>query len=217
MEGVSLVTAGGMTLAALGMVLTPGPNMVYLVSRSVSQGRSAGLVSLAGTGVGFVAYMAMANLGLSAVFVAVPWIYIGLKAAGVAYILWLAWSALRPNGTGVFDVHDLKPDRPFKLFRMGLITNLVNPKAAIMYLTLIPQFIDPSAGHTLAQGFVLGGIQITISMVVNAAIVVTAGSVAAFLLTRPRWAQLQRRITGTMLGIVALLLAREVPRAARVA
>lgn len=85
-----------------------------------------------------------------------------------------------------------------------------------MYLTLIPQFIDTAAGHTLAQGFMLGGIQITISMIVNAAIVITAGSIAAFLLSRPRWAQLQRRITGTMLGIVALLLPREVPRAARV-
>lgn len=107
MEGVSFVEAGGMALAAFGMVLTPGPNTVYLVSRSVSQGRTAGLVSLAGTGVGFVVYMAMANLGLSAVFVAVPWIYIGLKAAGVAYILWLAWGALRPNGTGVFEARDL--------------------------------------------------------------------------------------------------------------
>lgn len=98
MGGISLVAAGGMALTALWMVLTPGPNMIYLVSRSISQGRIAGLVSLAGTGVGLVIYMAMANLGLSAVFVAVPWVYIGLKAAGVVYLLWLAWNALRPNG-----------------------------------------------------------------------------------------------------------------------
>lgn len=212
--GVSLAAAGGMAGTALWMVLTPGPNMVYLVSRSISQGRTAGLVSLAGTGVGFVTYLAMANLGLSAVLVAVPWLYIGLKAAGVGYLLWLAWKALRPNGTGVFEARELRRDGPLTLFRMGLLTNLLNPKAAVMYLALIPQFIDPAAGSTLAQGFMLGGIQISVSMIVNALIVVTAGSIARFLATTPRWVRLQRRITGTMLGAVAILLAREVPHAA---
>jgi threonine/homoserine/homoserine lactone efflux protein len=190
--------------------------MMYLVSRSISQGRAAGLISLAGTGVGFVIYMVMANLGLSAVFVAVPWLYIGLKAAGVAYLLWLAWAALRPNGAGVFEARDVRPDKPWTLFRMGLLTNLLNPKAAVMYLTLIPQFIDPASGHTLSQGFLLGGIQIAVSMIVNGLIVITAGSIAQFLAARAHWVRLQRRITGTMLGVVAVFLAREVPHAARV-
>ncbi len=83
--GVSLVAASGMALTALGMVLTPGPNMVYLVSRSVSQGPAAGMISLAGTCAGFLVYMTMANLGLTMVFVAVPWLYAGMKAAGVLY------------------------------------------------------------------------------------------------------------------------------------
>ena len=217
MGGVSVAAVGAMTLTALWMVLTPGPNMIYLVSRSISQGRKAGLISLTGTGVGFVIYMAMANLGLSAVFVAVPWAYVGLKASGVVYLLWLAWNALRPNGVGVFEAHELRPDGPFTLFRMGLLTNLLNPKAAIMYLTLIPQFIDPASGHALSQGFTLGGIQIAVSMAINALIVITAGSIARVLATRPQWVRLQRRITGTMLGIVALFLAREVPRAAQIA
>lgn len=212
--GISLVAVGGMALAALWMVLTPGPNMVCLVSRSLSQGRAAGFSSLAGTGVGFVIYMTMANLGLSAVFIAVPWLYIGLKSAGVIYLLWLAWKALKPGGIGVFEVRELRKDSPFTLFRMGLLTNLLNPKAAVMYLALIPQFVNPTAGNTVWQGFILGGIQITVSMIVNALIVVAAGSIARFLAASPRWLRLQRRITGTMLGIVALLLAREVPNAA---
>ncbi|WP_329240450.1 LysE family translocator [Actinoallomurus sp. NBC_01490] len=206
----------GMSLTALAMVLTPGPNMIYLVSRSISHGRGAGLVSLTGTGVGFVVYMLMANLGLAVVFVAVPWLFIGFKAAGVLYLAHLAWQALRPGGRGVFEVRDIPRDGPARLFQMGLVTNLLNPKAAIMYLTLIPQFIDPHRGHPTAQGLTLGSIQIAVSLTVNALIVIAAGSIAHFLADRPSWAGMQRRITGTLLGAVALLLAREVPSRARV-
>lgn len=159
-SGVSAAAAAGMTLAALAMVLTPGPNMIYLLSRSISQGRWAGLISLVGTGVGFVIYMAMANLGLAVVFLAVPWLFIGVKIVGVIYLGYLAWQALKPGGRGLFDTRPLRRDSAAKLFGMGLMTNLLNPKAAIMYLALIPQFIDPSAGSTTAQGFVLGSIQI---------------------------------------------------------
>jgi threonine/homoserine/homoserine lactone efflux protein len=213
---VSSASVLGMSLTALAMVLTPGPNMIYLVSRSISLGRGAGLVSLTGTGVGFVVYMLMANLGLAVVFVAVPWLFIGFKAAGVLYLAHLAWQTLRPGGRGVFEVRDVPRDSPARLFQMGLVTNLLNPKAAIMYLTLIPQFIDPHRGHPTAQGLTLGSIQIAVSLTVNALIVIAAGSIAHFLAERPSWASMQRRITGTLLGTVALLLAREVPSRARV-
>lgn len=213
---VSWTAVAGMVVTALAMVLTPGPNMIYLVSRSIGQGRAAGLISLAGTGAGFLVYLTLANVGLAVVFVAVPWLFMGFKAAGALYLGCLAWQALRPGGRGLFETTDLPPDSSAKLFRMGLLTNLLNPKAAIMYLALIPQFVDPSRGHVAAQGFLLGGIQITVSMLVNAAIVIAAGAVAALIARRPTWAAWQRRITGTLLGAVALLLAREVPQRARV-
>ncbi|TWS19033.1 LysE family translocator [Tsukamurella asaccharolytica] len=213
---VSWTAVAGMVVTALAMVLTPGPNMIYLVSRSISQGRAAGLISLAGTGVGFVVYLVVANVGLAVVFVAVPWLFVGFKAAGALYLGYLAWQALRPGGRGLFETAGLPRDSAGKLFRMGLLTNLLNPKAAIMYLALIPQFIDPGRGYTAAQGLLLGGAQITVSMLVNGAIVVAAGTVAALIARRPSWAEWQRRITGTLLGVVALLLAREVPQRARV-
>ncbi|MEU6122034.1 LysE family translocator [Streptomyces sp. NPDC047123] len=213
---VSGASVLAMALTALVMVLTPGPNMIYLVSRSIGQGRAAGLVSLAGTGVGFVVYMLMANLGLAVVFVAVPWLFIAFKAAGVVYLARLAWQALRPGGRGVFEVRDVTRDSPARLFRMGLVTNLLNPKAAIMYLTLIPQFIDPQRGHPTVQGLTLGSVQIVVSLTVNALIVIAAGAIAGFLARRPSRAAVQRRVTGALLGAVALLLVREVPARAQV-
>jgi threonine/homoserine/homoserine lactone efflux protein len=213
--GVTAAAAGGMALTSLWMVLTPGPNMIYLASRSVGQGRTAGLLSLAGTGIGFLIYLTAANLGLAVVFVAVPWLYIGVKAAGVGYLGYLAWQALRPGGRGVFEVSRLRPDSAFTLVRRGLLTNLLNPKAAVMYLALIPQFIDQGRGDRMAQGFTLGAIQIAVSMLVNTAIVLGAATIARFLDARPGWARWQRRVAGTMLGLVALLLARELPERAR--
>jgi threonine/homoserine/homoserine lactone efflux protein len=107
---ISTGAALGMAVTALGMVLTPGPNMMYLVSRSISQGRTAGLISLIGTGVGFIVYMTMANVGLAVVFVAVPWLFIGFKAAGAAYLGYLAWQALKPGGRGLFETRELGRD-----------------------------------------------------------------------------------------------------------
>ncbi|HEU5008666.1 MAG TPA: LysE family translocator [Jatrophihabitantaceae bacterium] len=213
---VSEGALAGMALTAFGMALTPGPNMMYLVSRSISQGRQAGVISLVGTGVGFVVYMTMANLGLAAVFVAVPWLYVGFKAVGTAYLGYLAWTALRPGGAGVFETRELRCDSNWRLIRMGLLTNLLNPKAAILYLALIPQFVNPHAGHAALQGFVLGSVQISISLSVNALFILTAGGIARLMVSRPGWTKLQRRITGTLLATVTALLLKEVPARARV-
>jgi threonine/homoserine/homoserine lactone efflux protein len=137
----------GVLLVALGMVLTPGPNMIYLTSRAISQGRRAGLVSLAGTGVGFLCYLVAAAAGLSALFAAVPVAYTVVKLGGAAYLAWLAWGMLRPGGRSLFGTRSLAPESDRRLFGMGLLTNLLNPKIALMYAALLPQFLDPAAGR----------------------------------------------------------------------
>ncbi|NML75140.1 LysE family translocator [Rhizobium sp. S-51] len=198
-------------LICLGMVLTPGPNMIYLVSRSICQGPAAGLVSLGGVALGFVFYMLMSALGITVLVMAVPFAYDLLRFAGAAYLLWLAWQALRPGGRSPFQVRDLPKDSPRKLFTMGLVTNLLNPKAAVLYLSLLPQFIDPSRG-VLLQSVVLGATQIAISVTVNATIAVTAGSIALFLAGRPFWMTVQRWLMGTVLAGLALRMATEAQR-----
>ena len=197
----------GVSVVALGMVLTPGPNMIYLVSRSITQGRRAGIISLGGVALGFMMYLLAANLGLSVVFLAVPELYVAVKLAGAAYLAYLAWNALKPGGLSVFDPQDVPHDSPRKLFTMGLMTNLLNPKIAIMYLSLIPQFIDLDRGHVLLQGIILGSFQIVVSIAVNLTIVLAAGTIAVFLSRRPSWLKVQRYMMGTVLGALAVTLA----------
>src|ERR1700761_1575512 len=124
----SLANLFAFALVALGMVRTPGPNMIYLISRSIIQGRVAGLISLGGVALGFVFYMLCAAFGLTALVFAVPYAYDALRFTGAAYLLWLAWVALRPSGRSPFEVKTLGPDGPRKLFAMGFVTNLFNPK-----------------------------------------------------------------------------------------
>ncbi|WP_210188824.1 LysE family translocator [Hyphomicrobium sp. CS1BSMeth3] len=210
MPEMSNVVAFG--LIALGMVLTPGPNMIYLISRAICQGRLAGLISLGGVALGFVFYMLCAAFGITALVMAVPYAYDALRFAGVLYLLYLAWQAVRPGGRSPFEVRDLPKDGPQKLFMMGFFTNLLNPKIAVMYLSLLPQFIDPAQGSVLSQSLVLGFTQIAISMTVNSVIAIAAGSIAAFLIQRPTWLVVQRWLMGTILAGLAVRMATEARR-----
>lgn len=214
---IELSAVAGIALVELGLVLTPGPNMIYLVSRSVTQGRRAGLVSLAGVAVGFLAYLAAATAGISTVFVLVPEVYTAVKLAGAGYLLWLAWTAVRPGGGSAFDPGPMPPDRAGRLFTMGLVTNLLNPKIAVLYVSLLPQFVDPERGSVAAQILLLGLVQISIAIAVNALIVLSAGSAAAFLTGRPVWLRVQRYLTGTVLAGLAVSVALDRSRATAIA
>lgn len=202
----------GFALICLGLVLTPGPNMIYLVSRSISQGRGAGMISLIGVGLGFIFYMLAAVFGITALVMAVPYAHDALRFGGAAYLAYLGWQALKPGGGSPFQVRDLPADGPARLFAMGLLTNLLNPKAAVLYLSLLPQFIQPERGHVLAQSLTLGVTQMAISLSVNALIILAAGSIAGFLAGRPAWVVAQRWFMGTVLGGLAIRMATEARR-----
>jgi threonine/homoserine/homoserine lactone efflux protein len=209
---LSLPAFATFALIALGLVLTPGPNMMYLVSRSICQGRTAGLVSLGGVALGFVFYMLSAAFGVTALLLAVPYGYDALRLGGAAYLLFLAWQAVKPGGRSPFQVRSLPVDSRGRLFAMGFVTNLLNPKIAMFYLSLLPQFIDPARGHVLAQSLILGATQIVISVSVNALIAMTAGSIAAFLADRPIWLVAQRWVMGTVLAGMAVKIATDARR-----
>ena len=205
----ALPTLFAFGLVSLGMVLTPGPNMIYLVSRSICQGRRAGLISLGGVALGFVFYMVCAAVGITALVMTVPYAYDALRFAGALYLAYLAWQALKPGGRSAFQVRQLPHDSRVRLFTMGFVTNLANPKIAVMYLSLLPQFIVPGHGSVLAQSLALGCVQIAVSVSVNALIACMAGSIAGFLAGRPVWASVQRWLMGSVLAGLAVRIALE--------
>ncbi len=109
-----------------------------------------------------------APFGITVLLIAVPFAYDALRFGGALYLLYLAWQAIKPGRRSPFQVRDLPADSPRKLFTMGFVTNLLNPKIAVLYLSLLPQFIDPQHGSVLAQSLVLGSVQIALSISVNA-------------------------------------------------
>jgi threonine/homoserine/homoserine lactone efflux protein len=197
------IFAGAVVLLAI----TPGPNMVYLISRSICQGRQAGFVSLLGVLAGFVAHMMAAALGLSALFVTVPLAYELLKWAGAVYLAYLAWQAVRPGARSPFRGRPRPHDSPRKLFVMGLLTNLLNPKVAFFYLSLFPQFISPEHGSLFAQSLMLGATQIAISFVVLLTMAMSASRIAGWFEHNPHWLAVQRYAMGSVLAGLAARLA----------
>ncbi|MFC4954513.1 LysE family translocator [Acinetobacter puyangensis] len=193
----------GFSFVALMMVLTPGPNMIYLISRSICQGKKAGFISLIGVGLGFLFYMLLAALGITAILFNTPHVYDLIRILGAMYLLWLAWGAVKPSGNSPFEVKNLPHDSNLKLFSMGFLTNLLNPKIAIMYLSLLPQFID-TTGSIFYQSIILGSLQILISVMINALIVFFAGTISIFLAKNQFFSKIQRYLMGTVLFLLAV-------------
>jgi threonine/homoserine/homoserine lactone efflux protein len=198
--------------ACVLLVLTPGPNLLYLISRTLCQGRAAGLLSLVGTTTGFIVHIVAAALGLSAVLLAVPVLFDVVRYAGAAYLAWLAWDSLRPRGATLFTPSPLPPELPAKLFRTGLLTSILNPKVALFYLALFPQFIVPAHGSVLLQSLLLGATQIVVAVIGDALFVLAAARVSRWLAARPAWTAVQRYVQGGVFAAIAVKLAVDVER-----
>lgn len=197
------------TAACVLMVLTPGPNMIYLISRSICQGRAAGVTSLVGVVAGFFVHMLAAAVGLTAVFLAVPMAYEALKWAGAFYLLWMAWQAVRPGARSPFESRELVPDSSSKLVAMGFLTSVLNPKVALFYLSILPQFISPAHGSMFIQSILLGLIQISVSFTVNLLIALFAAGIAVWFVRNPLWLAVQRYVMGFVLAALAVRLMLE--------
>lgn len=168
--------------AVILMEVTPGPNMGWLALVSLSQGRTAGLAAVAGITLGLSLWMVAAAFGLTEVVMRWPALYQAIRWAGVLFLLYLAWDAWRSTDATARQTPE--PALRRQLFRRGLIGNLLNPKAALLYVVLLPGFMRPGYGAPLVQALALGSLHIGISIVVHSAIVLTASRAGGSLLTR---------------------------------
>jgi len=173
-------------VACAALAATPGPNMLFLVSRTLAQGRSAGFVSLAGTSTGFALHALAAAFGLSALLAAVPLAFEVVKWAGAIYLAWLAivmWRTSDEPEASVAAPHST----PRAMYRQGLLTAVLNPKVAVFQLALFPQFVDPAHGSVLAQSLVLAITQLVIVVAGDSVCVFAATGARRWFARRPGW------------------------------
>jgi threonine/homoserine/homoserine lactone efflux protein len=191
-------------VACVALAATPGPNMLFLVSRTLAQGRAAGFVSLAGTSSGFALHALAAALGLSALLAAVPLAYEVVRWAGALYLAWLAVATWRASADGEPGVAAPRA-APTQMFRQGLLTSVLNPKVAVFQLALFPQFIDPARGSVLLQSLVLAVTQLVIVIAGDSACVAAATGARRWFATRPAFGRWSKR---ALAGVFAALAAR---------
>jgi threonine/homoserine/homoserine lactone efflux protein len=165
-------TLGLFAVACLALTATPGPDMLLIASRSLSQGRGSGFATLAGIQLGTYCHALAAAFGLSQLFVAVPIAYEAVRYAGALYLLYLAWKMFRAPGTSFEPKADTARTPAREAFTQGLVTNLLNPKMALFVLALFPQFVSPQAGSVALQILVLATVLNAIGLVVNGAVIV---------------------------------------------
>ncbi|HTC54481.1 MAG TPA: LysE family translocator [Steroidobacteraceae bacterium] len=190
------------------MALSPGPNLLYLASRSICQGKAAGFASLAGVCTGMLVYMLATAAGLSGLFTAVPIAYAAVRWAGAAYLLWLAYRVITTRSSSSISTA-LPFEGASRLYRRGLLTCLLNPKIVVTYSALLPQFLDPASGHILGQTIVLGLVQIFTAAGAHSIVIVSAAAVASLAAKHRAFAKAQRYLLGSVLAALALRLAAE--------
>lgn len=175
-----LATLGLFAVACLALTATPGPDMLLIASRSLSQGRGSGFATLAGIQLGTYCHALAAAFGLSRLFVAVPVAYDIVRYAGALYLLYLAWKTFRAPAAS-FEPDAGAARYPIRrVFFQGLLTNLLNPKMALFVLALFPQFVTPEAGSVAIQILVLATVLNAIGLVVNGVVIVAVGQLRSF-------------------------------------
>ena len=206
---------GIFVLAALLLLLTPGPAVLYIVTRSIDQGRRAGLVSMLGVHVGTLVHVGAAAAGLSAVLAASALAFSAVKLLGAAYLVYLGVRRLLERPGPAAD-GALRERRLRRAFLDGVVVNVLNPKTALFFLAFLPQFVDVSRGMVGAQVLVLGLIFVALGLITDGSYALTAGTAAGWLRGHPRFLASERWISGVMyigLGVAAAFASSHQQRA----
>lgn len=195
-------------VASLVLIVTPGQDMVLVMSRSIAQGAGAGVATAAGVSLGLVGHTLLATLGLGAILRTSEWLFVGLKLAGAAYLIWLGIGLLRTGG-GPLDLQAASRRSLARLFVDGALSNVSNPKIAIFYFAFLPQFVLPGASHPTLSVFVLGLVFAALTFVVKGPVGFFAGLLSGWLRARPGALAGLYRCSGAVLIALGLKLAFE--------
>ncbi len=197
-------------VASLVLLLTPGPAVLYIVARSVQQGRTAGLVSVIGIHLGTIVHITAAAVGLSALVVSSALAFAIVKYLGAAYLVWLGIRALMAKHTNpVTPV--IRAKSLYLAFRDGFVVNLLNPKTAIFFLSFLPQFVDPARGAVHWQMLVLGLTFVSLGILSDGMFALIAGAAGEFLRQSQRAQRILRWFSGASfvgLGVSAAMASR---------
>jgi threonine/homoserine/homoserine lactone efflux protein len=187
-------------VAATTIALIPGPGMLYVLARSLGGGRDEGLRSTAGTGIGGMVHVAAAAAGLSAIIATSATAFTVVKYLGAAYLIWLGCKALFSRSHDAPSVAD-QPTATgtSNALRQGLLTEVLNPKTALFFLTFLPQFCQPEHGPLVVQVLVLGAVSVTLNTLVDVAVAFAAGGISRRLRERPKMWRRQQVATGSIL------------------
>jgi len=191
--------------AGLALNLTPGPDMLYVAGRSAAEGRAAGVASALGIAAGTLVHITLVAGGLAALLAAVPVAYLIVRLCGAAYLIYLGVRAiLRPSG---FTLRALAPASRAAVFRQGVLTNVLNPKVALLFLAFLPQFVDPRRGAPALQVLALGLLFDTTGTVVNLAVAMGSSGAATRLRRNASGVRWLERATGALFVGIGLRLA----------
>ncbi len=195
------------SLACLALTATPGPDMLLIATRSISQGRASGFTTLAGIQAGTYVHAAAAALGLSQVMVLLPVAFDIIRWAGAAYLLYLAWTTIRSAGAPPTACCTSSREQMWPIFWQGLLTNILNPKMVLFVLALFPQFVDAKAGSVALQIMVLATVLNFIGLIVNGAAIVLVSRLGRFAVASGRLANLPSYLLATVFAGLAFRLA----------
>jgi len=193
--------------AALVLTATPGPDMLLIASRSVSQGRAAGFLTYAGIALGTYCHALAAAFGLSQLFVTVPAIYEAVRWAGCCYLLYLAYKTIRSEVTAFAPASTLRRLSGRRIFFAGLATNLLNPKIALFVMALFPQFVTAQSGSITMQMLVLATVLNGIGLVVNGAVIILGSQIRTRLASLSRFPKMPQYMLATVFTGLACRLA----------
>ena len=192
--------------ATLALNLAPGPDMLYVSTRSLTQGRRAGVISALGIAAGSIVHTVLIASGLAALLHAVPLAYEIVRFAGAAYLIWLGVQALR-NKSGPVSGKPLDSASDWTIFRQGAVTNILNPKVALFFLAFLPQFVDPQRGSVALQIVVLGSLFNISGTIVNIGVAYLAASAAKWLGSKGPFEKVFRWLTASVFIGLGLRLA----------